>query len=407
MARVLALGGCGEVGRYAVRTLLREEPLAEVVVADLDGERASAWAAECGPRVTARRLDVTDEGALRSALAEVDVVMNTVGPYFRFGVPVLRASLEVGRSYLDVCDDWEPTLRMLELDSLAREMGSTAVIGLGITPGVSNLLAALAVAELDAAEQVITGWDVESAMPEHLGPEPSAATLHGVEQLTGKIRVRRDGRFVDERPIREVRFEYPGIGPCRAWTIGHPEPVTLPLTFDAIRESLNVMAASPWTILGMRALRGLVDGRLLSPRRAAKWAERFGRPGGRTPLLADLVREASRRGRMMLPPLFALARGSHEGQTAAAAVMLLSAPPGGLGGTTGIPLGVGVSMLLRGQIPRKGVFAPEAGVDPRQFLDRLAPLCVPPRASGSALTLVTRSWRPKSLLEELRSTLDL
>jgi hypothetical protein len=101
----------------------------------------------------------------------------------------------------------------------------------------------------------------------------------------------------------------------------------------------------------------------------------------------------------------ALARGLRAGAQAAAATMLLSAPSGGIGATTGVPLALGVSMLLRGEITRKGVFAPEAGVDPWRFLDRLAPLCVPPRASASELVLTRCSWEPASLLEALRSAL--
>lgn len=393
------------MGRYATRTLLGDPRIDEIVVADRDGPRAAAWASECGPRVSARQVDVTDAPALRAAIESVDVVMNTVGPYFRFGVPILKAALEVGRAYVDICDDWEPTLAMLELDGLARDRGVTAVIGMGITPGVSNLLASLAVRELDAAEQLITGWDVEAAMPEEIGPEPSAATVHGVEQLTGTIRVRRDGRFVDERPIREERFDYPGVGPSRAWTIGHPEPVTLPLTFTSIRESVNVMVARPGTVAGMRALRWLVDHGLLSQRRAARWAEVTGGVGGRTPRIEQLVEQAARTGRMGLPPLFALARGQHAGQPASAAVTLLSAPAGGIGGTTGIPLAVCVSMLVAGEITRHGVFAPEAGIDPRRFLDALAPLCTPARRGADELLLVTRSWQPQTVLEGMRAAL--
>jgi short subunit dehydrogenase-like uncharacterized protein len=41
-------------------------------------------------------------------------VLNCVGPFYRFGPPVLTAAIKAGVSYLDVCDDWEPTLDMLE-----------------------------------------------------------------------------------------------------------------------------------------------------------------------------------------------------------------------------------------------------------------------------------------------------
>ncbi len=405
MTTVLALGACGGVGRYAVPVLLDDERIGRVVLADLDGERATAQARTYGERVDALQLDVTDTAALRTAIGSVDIVMNTVGPFFRFGEPILRVTLEVGRSYVDVCDDPEPTLEMLGLDALARERGVSAVVGMGITPGVSNLLAVLAIEELEEAREVITGWDVEAALPEEIGREPSAATVHGVEQLTGTIRVRRGGRWVDERPIRPVDVDYPGLGLRKAWTIGHPEPVTLPRAFPSIEESVNVMVTSPGNALAMRALRFVVDAGLLSRRRAAQIAERLEGEGGQTPNLAEVLARASRKGRLGLPPIFALARGVRADRSAAVGVMLLSAPAGGIGGTTGVPLGVAVRMLARGDVARTGVLSPEEALDPSTFLDELAPLCDPPAARAADLLLVSRSWESPNLHQMLRTAL--
>ena len=47
---------------------------------------------------------------------------------------------------------------MLELDGQAREAGVPAVVGIGASPGVSNLPAATAASELDGVDEVITGW---------------------------------------------------------------------------------------------------------------------------------------------------------------------------------------------------------------------------------------------------------
>lgn len=405
MARVLALGGCGGIGRYAVRTLLADPAIEHIVIADRDGERAAAFASASGPRTSAERLDVTDEAALRRAIEGADVVLSAVGPYFRFGVPILRACLEVGRDYADVCDDWAPTLAMLELDGLAREKGVTAIIGLGITPGVSNLLAALAVAELDEVDALWTGWDLESAMPEEVGREPSAATLHGVEQLSGSIRVRRAGRDLDERPVRKLRFDYPGLGRRHAYTIGHPEPVTLSRAYPSLRECYNVMTARPTSILGIRVLSTLVRLGLLGARRAARWAERFGGPGGRTPDLAALLAQARRSGHLPLPPLFAVARGQRKGEPASVGATLLSAPAGGIGGLTGVPLALGVRLLASRALAKPGVWAPESVLDPRAFLSALAPLCEPPRADFSELVVLTRSWEATSLQDALEAGL--
>src|SRR5918998_4906105 len=147
--KVVALGGAGAMGIAAVRKAVQIGGIDEIVIADRD-DTAATLAAELdttGVAVRARRVDVTDAAAMRAVLDDADVVMNTVGPYYRFGLGVLRAAIDTGTHYIDICDDWEPTLDMLELDVDARSAGVTAIIGMGASPGVSNLLAARAAAE--------------------------------------------------------------------------------------------------------------------------------------------------------------------------------------------------------------------------------------------------------------------
>jgi saccharopine dehydrogenase-like NADP-dependent oxidoreductase len=398
---ILALGGAGFVGRHAIATLRVLEPDASIVIVDRDGEAAARAAEEHGVRGVA--LDVTDEAALAAALSEADVVMNTVGPYFRFGVPILRAAIAAGCHYVDVCDDWEPTVEMLKLDERARAAGVTAVIGMGISPGVSNLLARLAVEELDVAREVFTGWLLEGARPEVIGPEPSAATVHGIEQLTGTIRVWRDGRFVEEKPVRKTAVHYPGLSPAYGFTIGHPEPITLPRRFPALERSLNLMVTDGVTALALRSLGRFVDAGWLSKRTLARWAERLEGAGGED-MDAEQVIGAIDRGELPLPPIFASASGERDGAEAAVGATITATPPGGMGGATGIPLGVGVSLLLNGLVETRGVCAPEAAVDPRAFFDRLARHCRPARPGMDELVLLTRSWERRTLAKAWRDT---
>jgi saccharopine dehydrogenase-like NADP-dependent oxidoreductase len=235
--KILALGGCGEMGRKALKTLMTYDFVEHIVLADINQDRAQRAAKEFGPHATPLRVDVSDTDALRTAMKDIDVVMNTVGPYYRFGVKVLSASIDSGCHYFDINDDWEPTLEMLALDEDAKSSGITAVIGMGASPGMSNMLAVKAMSELDTAQEIFTGWDLDSAKPQKIGPEPTAATIHGIHQLTGLIRVYRNGLFTDARPIQKIRLDYPGIGPRPVWTIGHPEAVTLPRYYPALRSS--------------------------------------------------------------------------------------------------------------------------------------------------------------------------
>lgn len=404
--RVVAVGGCGSMGKFAVRTALSFSVVEKIIIADQDVERAKALAEQCGAKASAARVDVTDGASLAKLFSGAHAVLNTVGPFYRFGMQVLRAAIQAGISYLDINDDWEPTLEMLGLNERAREAGVTAIIGMGASPGISNLLAVKAIRELDRVQDVYTGWNINAAVAEP--PEggysldrlrapdyqPSAAVVHGVHQLSGKIRVRRGGEFTDARPIQKVSLEYPGLGRGTAWSIGHPEPITLPRYFPDIRNSLNLFVCPRKDVLQIRLLTWLMKLRILSVRRAAILFEK------------DEVRKRIwekdtmdwrykvPRGEVPLPPLFAVAYGTREGKPAAAGAALLSAPAGKMGGLTGVPLAVGLSLLAEKRITLPGVFAPEGAIDPDSFFDALAPLCSPPKSNAKDLVLVTRSWDP-------------
>ena len=138
--KLLALGGPGAMGRVAVRVAAGLPAVREITVADrdLDAARRLIRSLAGSPVVPrARQVDVTDDRALDALLVGADVVLNTVGPYYRFGPAVLRAAIRTRTRYIDICDDWEPTLAMLDLDADARAAGVCALIGMGASPGVS------------------------------------------------------------------------------------------------------------------------------------------------------------------------------------------------------------------------------------------------------------------------------
>jgi saccharopine dehydrogenase-like NADP-dependent oxidoreductase len=386
------------MGRYVVRTAVKYDFVDEIVVADLELAAAERVAGRTGSKARAVAVDAADPAGLRDLLRGADVVLNTVGPFYRFGVPILEAAIDAGCHYLDICDDWEPTLAMLELDSRARNAGVTAIVGVGASPGVSNLLAAKAISRLDAVEEVITGWGLsatDTGSDEDTGGEeggargseahqPSAAIVHWMHQCSGTIRVRRSGRFEDVKPVQEMRIDYPGIGVGTAWSVGHPEAVTLPLTYTEIQNSTNVMVGPRFLIEAVRALGAAIDTGDLSVEEAAVQMA-----GPVPPELREAAGSESRGVR--LPPLFALARGRRGSESVDLGALVLGMPAGGMGGATGVPLAVGLSLFAQGRLEKRGVFAPEGIIDPDAFFDALAPLCSPAFGSGREMLAITES----------------
>lgn len=398
--KVLALGGPGAMGAVAVRTAVNIAGVTEIVVADQDLNAAEGLARrlpDASVAVRAIQVDVTDEAALRAALAPADVVLNTVGPYYRFGLAVLQAAIDTRTHYLDICDDWEPTLQMLELDAAARNREVCAIIGMGASPGISNLLAAIAAAELDSVRDAYTAWpvDVDGAGDttrddaQLLGPDgrPSAAAVHWMQQSSGTIKGVTAGRLTEQRPLRPVSLRLPGGRRGTAYSIGHPEPITLHRTLEPSGDAINLMVMSTWAMAYLDTLRRDIDsGKLTNEAAAGAFA---------APTLRRILRSAPTalhaKGPGTLPPFFAAVSGTRQGRPHMVLAHLnLTGPPqdpahallGDMARVTGIPLAIGMAQLIDGTARTPGVHPPEAVIDPTRFFADLD--SVLDRPAGSA-----------------------
>ena len=391
-ARIVALGGAGDMGRVAVRHVARMANVGRLTIADRDFERAAALAAEIGggaTEIVAARVDAADDAALRALLADADVVLNTTGPFYRFGPAVLDAAIATRTHYFDICDDWEPTIAMLGRDATAVAAGVTAVVGIGASPGASNLLAVLAARPLDEIHDLYTAWPVDvgdGAAAGEIGAGdgvPSAAVVHWMHQIAGRIRVASGGRLVDTAPLAPVELAFPGVGRGTAYTVGHPEPITLHANLGVRGASANVMVLSPGLLAYLRDIAGDIDAGNLSPEDAARL---IGAPDAERGLRAERA-AASIAGPGQLPPFFALAIGTRGGAVVRSGAMVLSFPPG-MAAATGIPLAIGLEEWLAGRIPDAGVMAPGSALDPERFFAALAPHCRPALPPGDAMVAV-------------------
>ncbi|MBB1158967.1 saccharopine dehydrogenase family protein [Amycolatopsis dendrobii] len=360
--RVLVTGGAGEMGAHACRVLAGAEEIAEVLVADRNEAAATALADVLGPRAKPLALDISDAAALASALSGIDIVLNTTGPFYRFGPLVLRAAIAAGTHYLDICDDFEPTLEMLGLDAAAREAGVTAVIGVGASPGISNLLGVLAMNECDAVETVYTSWRASGFQRAEVDDSvrSSAAVEHWLHNCTATIKAWRDGGLADTQPLEERTLSYPGRGEATVWVCGHPEPLTLPRSRSGVRESLNLMTSRPRLMEAViRTANRVRSGELdvaAASRALVLEPGTMGSAAGPAP---------------SLPVLFAVAEGTKDGKRIRVGARPLVVPDDSMGTMTGIPLAVATLMTARGQGGRPGVHGPEV-LDARTFFADLA-----------------------------------
>ncbi len=386
-SRILLLGA-GAMGKAAAQTVATFPEVGSLLIADLNQTAAQAAAAACGENAKGVGIDVTDHGDLTALMRQADVVMNCVGPFFRFGVPILEAAIAAGKDYLDICDDPEPTKAMHELHDQAQAAQITAVIGLGVSPGITSMLAARAKAELDTTEELIAAWNIE----EDAGGEEkvgfSAAIVHWMQQCSGTILECDNGRLVDKKPLTDVVLHYPGRGERTVYTVGHPEPVSFHFSYPGLPRSFCVMVMPSLWIKKFRELAAQIDQGALTLEESGK---KLLEGAADSSFLGKVIESiAGMFDGPRLPIFFALAHGRKDGRPARVATTVRAIPPG-MARATGIPLALGTRLHLEGKVTAKGVIAPEIAFDAEEFFDLLAPYCTfPEQVPAAELVEVVR-----------------
>lgn len=367
MSKVVVLGGCGGIGRVAVRGVLASEAFDEVVIADLRGEDTARFAAELGGAARSASVDVTSAKSLRNVLDGARVVLNCVGPFYRFGPPTLAAAIDAGIDYVDVCDDLAPTREMLAMSGRAKERGVSALVGMGNSPGLANLFVRLcADALLDRVESV----DIHHVH----GGEPiegPAVVKHRIFAMTNDVPLFLDGAFVNVRQleasglahVREVEFR--GVGKLPVYPYPHPETITLPEHIPGLKRATNMGVIFPLRYFELTQT-------MVRTGACSEEAVRVGVEGQPViPLEFSVAHILSQRGKILAEEgvkgpsgcLQVVVGGMKDG-AARTFIFSLSSTTAGAGEGTGIPAAAGAVLMGQGKITEKGVFPPEAGVKP-------------------------------------------
>lgn len=238
MKKIVSLGGAGHIGAGGVRQLVKRFPDIEAVIADYNLDAAQSLVAELGGNTSAVKVDARDAGSLVNIMKTADAVINYVGPYYLFGEPIVKAAIEAKTPMVDVCDDGDATARMLEHDQEARDAGVPIVVGLGATPGITNLMAAEGASKLDRVDDIHTAWAWTGVDPKMTG---RAIIDHFFHAISGSITTYRDGQWVEIPALsvsRSMEFSAP-VGLFDVKEVGHPEPVTIPRYIKGVKNVTN------------------------------------------------------------------------------------------------------------------------------------------------------------------------
>lgn len=356
--RALVLGS-GEMGQVAIDDLVKHGVFAQVTVGTRHPERTEEFLGTLpkrGTRTAVARIDVQDRERLAALMHGFDVVCNLAGPNYLNAVPVVEAAIAARVPMVDVSDDWEATLRILDMHEEAKRAGVTVIVGLGASPGVTNVLARKGADTLDRVDEVHTSWIMRGS---DLGGPALAA--HLLYSLPHRAFVFEGGAMKEVRPFVDGRetFDYPELGAVEVTHIGHPEPFTLSRYIKGIRYADDKATFLPVEVNDLIVELGriarspdpvLVDGKPIDPMAfAARYLYQAGKRMTDVPQTGALRTEV--RGELNGRPMRAV-------YTAA----------GRIGIGTGVPSAIGAQLLAIGTVRKLGVYPPEACLEPEWFL---------------------------------------
>ncbi len=378
--KILALGGAGDMGRTAVTTLVNAPSITSITVADRNYEVAERFASLVeSERVSASQIDVTEYRKLVDLISQHDLVMSSVGPYYRFGPGITEACIEAGRSCADICDDWKPMLNVLMMDQKAKDAGVTIIPGIGASPGLSNLLAALGASEFDEVDEIVTAWGAGKSISGPMQPhhvknklfasekkhQENAALMHLLHECLETVPTFRDGRIVHIESLSDAGpLMFTGYENAFAYHIGHPEPVTIPLAIKARSVSNVMFYEKPFMDLLRNFAQKIKSGTLSIEEAALRLSK------GDSSVVISNQKPTN-----FPPPICVMVTGLKNGEKKRVSLGLTHIPYGQMAGSTGVPLAIATIMLAEGKITKKGVCTPESLIDPNYFLNKYAEYC--------------------------------
>ncbi|ERG64579.1 ATP-binding protein [Agrococcus pavilionensis RW1] len=257
--RILLIGAGGVGGAFAA-IAARRDFFEAIVIADYDAARAER-AAAVDARFTAARVDASDPESVAALCREhrITHVMNAVDP--RFVMPIFDGALAAGADYLDMAmslskrhpeDPYRKVGLKLGDEQFAKSgeweaAGRLALVGIGVEPGLSNVLARYAADELfDHIDELGTRDGANLAVHDEHGNEifaPSFSIWTTIEECLNppviweRSRQDVDGGWYTTEPFSEPEvFDFPeGIGPVECVNVEHEEVLMMPRWLEADR----------------------------------------------------------------------------------------------------------------------------------------------------------------------------
>lgn len=246
--------GAGGVGSAAARIASRRSFFETLTIADYDPARPQQLIEAIGDaRYAAAQVDASSEDSLVELIRSTGAthVLNAVDP--RFVMPIFNACKTAGVTYLDMAMSLSQrhpeqpfTQTHIKLGdeqfAVAEEWerdGQLALVGIGVEPGLSNVLARYAADELFETIEELSVRDGANLSVEGYEFAPSFSIWTTIEECLNPPVMfdKAKGGWYTTAPFSEpILFEFPeGIGEVECVNVEHEEVTMMPRWLDAQR----------------------------------------------------------------------------------------------------------------------------------------------------------------------------
>jgi len=345
--KVAVLGAGGIIAPAIVRDLAESEEVDELLLLDLDEGRAQAVAdAHGGPKARVKKVDA--RGGLGYLLAGTQVMVNSAS--YRANIDSMRACLEAGCHYIDLGGLYHLTGRQMEMDDDFRSVGLLALLGMGSSPGKTNVMGVRARAELGTTPQIVDVWAAGRDLDPPDGPSYPYAPRTLVDELTEPPVALRAGKPVELEPMQDGgSYPFPEpIGPGESIYTLHSEVRTFGDSFGCADCSFRLSLA-PAVLKRVRALVGASEEDIVAAAAAAVPSS------GKTASVHVVTAEA-------------------DGRKVTVTARTGPMDEWGIGGgivSTAAPAAAAARLLIRGTITATGALPPERCVTPEDLFPEL------------------------------------
>ncbi|MGD1804096.1 saccharopine dehydrogenase family protein [Dapis sp. BLCC M126] len=375
--RFAIIGGAGYTGTTTIKDLLDTcQSIDKIIVVDYDLKKLEYVKESFNSEyIETRKIDILSENAVNE-LNDVDILINCT-PY-RLNLKIMNLALAIKSHYLDMGGLFYMTQKQLTMNEKFASANLTAIAGMGMAPGTTNIMARYAADRMETVDEVHikvafydqTVYEDKNAFP------VSHAIGTTCQEFEYPAAVFTNGKMDFVEPAsggNEYEFPEP-FNIRRPIYVLHSELATLPesLKSKGIKEVSFKLAFNERFEKGMRFLKAMnltssepieINGVKISP---ANFVEKVvmsrPRPISREPKKSEIKR--------------VIVKGTKDNKNITWIMDYLSLKgvqwEKGKDKNVCSPISIAAQMVANEEISQRGVFPPESVVNPDRYLEELA-----------------------------------